>query len=320
MKRIVHCVRAIAFALILITSSHTSFSQSITTGNGKLELGIGLGPMFFLGDLGGSYGLGRTFVKDVDFPLTKLCKGLFVTVTPNEWLGFRFAVNAGVLEGDDKQAPDKGGAERYRLTRNLNFRSSLVEAHVGLEFYPTVFIEQYDGLLGKIRPYGIIGVGAYHFNPKTKDADGNWVALQPLHTEGQGFNEYPDRQVYKLTQMEVPMGFGFKYYMKENMFIGLEIMHRKLFTDYVDDVSTTYIDPLLFNTYLSPDKAALASQLYYRSDELTPTSRPFLDEQRGDPKENDAFFSTIIRMGWRINGSNTPNGRAARQLRCPKYY
>jgi hypothetical protein len=320
MKRIVHFVRAIVFALILIPSSYTSFSQSITTGNGKLELGIGLGPMFFLGDLGGSYGLGRTFVKDVDFPMTKLCKGLFVTVTPNEWLGFRFAVNAGVLEGDDKQAPNKGGAERFRLNRNLNFRSSLVEAHVGVEFYPTVFIEQYDGLLGKFRPYGIIGVGAYHFNPKTKDGDGNWVALQPLHTEGQGFAEYPDRQVYKLTQMEVPMGFGFKYYVKESMFIGLEVMHRKLFTDYVDDVSTTYIDPLLFNTYLSPDKAALASQLYYRSDEITSTSRPALDEQRGDPKENDAFFSTIIRMGWRINGSNTPNGRAARQLRCPKYY
>lgn len=320
MKRVVHFARAIVFALLLISSSYTSFSQSITTGNGKLELGIGVGPMFFLGDLGGSYGIGRTFVKDVDFPMTKLCKGLFVTVTPNEWLGFRLAANMGVLEGDDKQAPDKGGAERFRLQRNLSFRSSLIEAHVGVEFYPTVFLEGYDGLLGKFRPYGIVGVGAYHFNPKTQDANGTWVELQPLHTEGQGFAEYPDRQVYKLTQMEVPMGFGFKYYVKESMFIGLEVMHRKLFTDYIDDVSTTYIDPLLFNNYLSPDKAALANELYYRSDELTPLSRPALDEQRGDPKENDAFFSTIIRMGWRINGSNTPNGRAARQLRCPKYY
>jgi hypothetical protein len=320
MKRIVHFTRAIVLALILISSYHTSFSQSVTTGNGKVELGIGLGPMFFLGDLGGSYGLGRTFVKDVDMPLTKLCKGLFVTVTPNEWLGFRLAVNSGVLEGDDKQAPNKGGEERFRLRRNLNFRSSLLEAHVAAEFYPTVFFEGYDGLLGKFRPYGVIGVGGYHFNPKTKDDAGNWVALQPLHTEGEGFAEYPDRPVYKLTQMEIPMGFGFKYYVKENMFIGLEVMHRKLFTDYVDDVSTTYIDPLLFNNYLSPDKAATASQVYYRADEITPNSRPALDEQRGDPKQNDAFFSTIIRMGWRLNGNNTPNGRAMRQLRCPLYY
>lgn len=320
MKQVIHSARAIVFALLVILSSHKSFSQSFTTGNGKVELGIGLGPMFFLGDLGGSYGIGKTFVKDVDLPLTKLCKGLFVTISPNEWLGFRFAINHAVVQGDDKQAPDKGGAERYRLKRNLNFKSSILEGHFGIEFFPTVFIEQYDGLLGKFRPYGIVGIGAYRFNPKTQDAGGNWVELQPLHTEGQGFAEYPDRKVYSLTQMEIPMGFGFKFYVKENMFIGLEVMHRKLFTDYVDDVSTTYIDPLLFNKYLTPDKAALANELYYRSDDLNSTSRPALDEQRGDPKENDAFFSTIIRMGWRLNGNMTPNGRAMRQLRCPLYY
>ena len=64
-----------------------------------------------------------------------------------------------------------------------------------VEFYPTVFMEQYEDLKGKFRPYGIIGVGVYHFNPKTQDKNGNWVALQPLHTEGQGFPEYPDRKV-----------------------------------------------------------------------------------------------------------------------------
>ena len=320
MKTVVLIVRAILFALIFISSSLKSFSQSITAGNGKVEIGIGLGPLFFLGDLGGSAGVGKTFVKDVDFPLTKLCKGIFLTVTPNEWLGFRLAANIGVLEGDDKQAPAKGGDEEFRKYRNLNFKSNLLEGYAAVEFYPTVFIEQYDGLLGKFRPYGLIGVGGYHFNPKTKDNSGNWVALQPLHLEGQGFAEYPDRKVYSLTQMEMPIGFGFKFYVKENMFIGLEVLHRKLFTDYVDDVSTNYIDPLLFNKYLTPDKAALANQLYYRSNEITPNTRPALDEQRGDPKQNDAFFSPLIRMGWRLNGHNTPNGRALRQLRCPLYY
>jgi len=320
MKRVVLIVRAILFALIFISSSFKSFSQSITAGNGKVEIGIGLGPLFFLGDLGGSKGVGKTFVKDVDFPLTKLCKGIFLTVTPNEWLGFRLAANIGVLEGDDKQAPAKGGDEEFRKYRNLNFKSNLLEGYAAVEFYPTVFIEQYDGLLGKFRPYGLIGVGGYHFNPKTQDNSGNWVALQPLHLEGQGFAEYPDRKVYSLTQLEMPIGFGFKFYVKENMFIGLEVLHRKLFTDYVDDVSTNYIDPLLFNKYLTPDKAALANQLYYRSNEITPNTRPALDEQRGDPKQNDAFFSPLIRMGWRLNGHNTPNGRALRQLRCPLYY
>lgn len=317
MKRFVPMARAIVVAFIFISSSYNSFSQSVTFGNGKVEVGLGLGPLIFLGDLGGAQGIGRTFIKDVDYPLTKLSKGLFIGIAPKEWLGFRLAVNSGVLEGDDSEAPNKGGDEVTRLQRNLNFKSKLLEGYLAAEIYPTVFLEKYDGLAGKIRPYGVIGVGMYHFNPQTQDKNGNWVALQPLHTEGQGFPEYPDRKVYKLTQMEIPMGLGFKYYLKENMFIGLEVLHRKLFTDYVDDVSTDYIDPVYFNKYLTPANAALARQLNYRGT-YTWATRPadVVGEQRGDPKENDAYFSTIIRLGWRLNQMSNE----LRQLRCPLYY
>ncbi|MFI5186928.1 MAG: hypothetical protein ACHQF0_09400 [Chitinophagales bacterium] len=318
MKRIVPDVRAIVFALVILSSSYKSFSQSITLGNGKVEVGVGIGPLIFLGDLGGTRGIGRTFIKDVNYPLTKLSKGFFVGISPNEWLGFRIAANIGVLEGDDKLAPNKGGDEVFRLQRNLSFKTNIAEGYVAAEFYPTVFIEKYDGLLGKLRPYGIMGVGVYHFNPKTQDDDGTWVALQPLHTEGQGFAEYPNRKVYKLTQMEIPMGFGFKYYLKENMFIGLEVLHRKLFTDYVDDVSTNYIDPSLFDKYLTPAKAALAKRLNYRGTYSWAVTRPgdIVGSQRGDPTQNDAYFSTIIRLGWRLNN----NPESVRQLRCPKFY
>jgi hypothetical protein len=317
MKRTVPIARAIVIILITLSSSFTSFSQSITIRN-KVEVGVGLGPLFFLGDLGGAKGIGRTFIKDVDYPLTKLSKGIFVGVTPNEWIGFRVALNTGVLEGDDKQAPNKGGDEVTRLQRNLNFTTRIWEAYGAVEFYPTVFLEQYEDLKGKLRPYGIVGVGVYHFNPKTQDKNGNWVALQPLHTEGQGFPEYPDRKPYKLTQMEIPIGFGFKYYLKENMFIGLEVLHIKLFTDYVDDVSTNYIDPILFNKYLSPANAALARQLNYRGTYSWATTRPssIVGEKRGDPKQNDAYFSTILRLGWRLREMSG----AERQLRCPLYY
>ena len=316
MKRIVPVARVILIIVITVSYSFKSFSQSILIRN-KVEVGIGLGPMFFLGDLGGAAGIGRTFIKDIDYPLTKLSKGLFVGIAPNEWLGFRLAFNTGVLEGDDKEAPNKGGDEVTRLQRNLNFQSRLLEGYAAVEFYPTVFIEQYEDLKGKFRPYGIIGVGIYHFNPKTKDNSGNWVALQPLHTEGQGFPEYPDRKNYKLTQAEIPIGFGFKYYLKENMFIGLEVLHRKLFTDYVDDVSKNYIDPVYFDKYLTPANAALARQLNYRGT-YSSVTRPsdVVGAQRGDPKQNDAFFSTILRLGWRLREMSG----AERQLRCPLYY
>ena len=247
-----------------------------------------------------------------------------MNVYPAEWIGFRVAANHGVLEGDDSQTPAKGGAEEYRKIRNLKFRSTLMEAYAGLEVYPTVFLEQYDGLAGKLRPYAMMGVGVFHFNPKGEySANGvsQWVELQPLRLEGQGMKEYPTRKMYSRTQLHMPMSVGAKYYLKDNMYIGLEILHRKTFTDYVDDVSTTYIDNNLFQNYLTPEQATMANQLYYRSNMLNNVSRgPYTDEQRGDPKENDAFFSSLIRCGWVLNSRNDPGSRAARQMRCPSFY
>jgi len=124
----------------------------------------------------------------------------------------------------------------------------------------------------------------------------------------------------------MPVGVGFKYYFQENKYVGFEVTHRKSFTDYVDDVSTTYIDANLFDKYLTPENATIAKQLYYRENydpTLTTQTRmeaPGYEEQRGDPKDNDSFFSSIIRFGWRLNDKNSPGGRAARQMRCPSFY
>jgi len=319
MRLHVPSVRIVVLFLTLTTFSARSYSQSVMTGDGKWEIGLGFGPMFFLGDLGGTAGIGKPFVKDIDFPLTKLSKNLYVNYYPAEWLGFRAALNHGTLEGDDAEAPNKGGAEVDRLERNLHFKTSVLEGYVAAEIYPTVFLEKYDGLQGKFRPYGLIGIGMMKYKPKAM-LDGQWVELQPLRLEGQGMAEYPNSKPYKLMQKEIPMGFGFKYYIKENMYVGVEVLHRQLFTDYIDDVSTGYIDPILFDSYLSAADAAKAKRLYYRGTYQDAVTRPqnIQTYQRGDPTENDAFFSTILRFGWRL-GDNESN-RQRKQLRCPVFY
>jgi hypothetical protein len=324
MRTIVPGVRTLVLICFFALLTGRSSSQSITAGNGKVEVGLGLGPMFFLGDLGGNQGVGQsTWLKDVQFPLVNLSKGLFLNVYPAEWLGFRLAVNHAVIEGYDSTIKDKNGDEAFRKARNLAFKSSVLEGYAALEISPTVFLEKYDGLLGKIRPYGLIGIGVFHFNPKGEyyapNGSAKWVALHPLSLEGQGFAEYPDRKQYSLTQMELPMGFGFKYFIKENMFIGIEVLHRQTFTDYVDDVSTNYIDPSLFSKYLTPEQTAMALQLNNRQN-FSPTNPTRIgtgpDPQRGDPTQNDAFFSTIFRMGWRLNHMSSE----LKQLRCPTFY
>lgn len=329
MRITVLSVRTLVLICVIFASSLKTFSQSVTFGSGKVEVGLAIGPLFYLGDLGGNYGTGKNNLKDVNLPLTKISKGLFLNLYPAEWLGFRVAVNQGVLEAYDHIIKDKGGAETFRKQRNLQFQSNLLEAYGAVEFYPTVFLEKYDGLKGKFRPYGLAGFGIFKFNPKGEYFENattsRWVELAPLHLEGQGFAEYPDRKPYKLTSYEMPLGVGFKYYFQENKYVGFEVTHRKSFTDYVDDVSTTYIDANLFDKYLSPENATIAKQLYFRENFVpgqTPQQRntPDINEQRGDPKDNDSFFSSVIRFGWRLNDSNSPAGRAAKQMRCPSFY
>jgi hypothetical protein len=319
-NKVVSAVPLLALFISLNLFPTRSFSQSITSGDGKVELGLGFGPMFFLGDLGGSAGIGRDFIKDLDFPLTKFSKMIYANYYPSEWIGFRLALNHGTLAGNDAQAPNKGGAEVDRLLRNLSFKTSILEGYLAAEIYPTVFFEQYDGLAKKFRPYGLIGIGMLKYNPKAK-LDGQWVELKPLRLEGQGMVEYPNSKEYSLMQKEIPMGFGFKYYLKENMYVGLEVLHRQLFTDYIDDVSTGYVNPDVFANYLSPADATKARRLYYRGNYTNAVSNPGLIQtfQRGDPKDQDAFFSTILRFGWRLNG-NDPNSRARRQMRCPVFF
>ena len=78
-------MRLLALFISLNLFSPRSYSQSITTGDGKFEVGFGFGPMFFLGDLGGTAGIGRDFLKDLDFPLTNIFeKAIMPTITrPN---------------------------------------------------------------------------------------------------------------------------------------------------------------------------------------------------------------------------------------------
>ncbi|MDB5208379.1 MAG: hypothetical protein JWR72_3454 [Flavisolibacter sp.] len=321
MTRTVQVVRTTVLICTLSLCAFFSKAQSIATANGKFEVGLGLGPLIFLGDLGGGLGKGTYFVKDVNLPVTKMAKGLFISYHPTEWLGFRIALNHGVLEGADSLIKEKGGAETYRYVRNLSFRSSLLEAYGAVEFYPTVFFEEYEELKGKVRPYGVVGLGIFKFKPQTQYRSPNgttrWVDLEPLQIEGQGMTEYPERPRYKLTSMEIPLGMGIKWYAKENMYLGFEVMHRKTFTDYVDDLSNDYINPALYDKYLTPENAVIAKTVQNNKLNSGPSSQGgtfFIGEQRGNTKNKDSYFSSILRFGWRLFDNSDAAG-----MGCPKW-
>ena len=295
------------------------------TAQSKYEFGINVGPSNFLGDLGGTQGKGQTFLKDNNIEMTKLMKGLFFTYAPSPYYGIRGAINFGLLEGADSVIKGMGGLEEARLARNQSFRSSIFEFNVSAEVFPTaIFESDPTDVVHKLRPYGLIGIGVFHFNPQAQYVSNNgakqWVDLQPLHTEGQGMPNYSDRKLYSLTQINVPYGVGVKYFLNETFNISFEVVNRLTFTDYIDDVSTKYIDPQDFYNYFgaSSPKAAIAAQMSNKSNVLTGNLNRAgfsAGDQRGNVTNNDAYYASTLKLGIFLRGIK--NSVSLRNTRCP---
>ena len=259
-------------------------------------------------------------------PLTKLMKGAFVAIYPTEWLGFRVAAQYTYVEGKDELITTSGNDELYRKQRNLDFKSDMFEAYTAVEIFPLMLINKnnadYDP---RIRPYGFIGVGMFKFNPKGSLTDQNgkvtWHELYPLHTEGQGFPEYPSRKTYDLKQINIPMGAGLKYFTPSRVNLAFELLYRKTFTDYIDDVSTSYVDQVYFDKYLLPEDANIAKQINDKAyTSYVPGSPRFMPGvQRGNPKNMDAYFSFALKFGLRLgdNYNSSADRNAAGKMRCP---
>jgi hypothetical protein len=293
--------------LLFLTLTHQSYSQL-----GPIDGGFTIGPSNFLGDLGGNYGKGTGFLKDNNIPLTRVFVGLHLTANPSEYFSFRLAANYGNIMGDDAVIKGKGGLEEARILRNLNFRSRITEAFLVAEVFPLVILEEDPSdTWHKIRPYGVIGAGYFKFNPQGLDpATGGWVYLKPLRTEGQGF--VPGREEYKLSSVNLPMGFGAKYFASDNMSLSFEIIHRKTFTDYIDDVSTQYIAPAQFFANMPVNQAVIASRL---ADKSVNAVNRNVGSKRGTPTNKDAYYSIGLKASFRI-GAGWNNGYR-NSTRCP---
>ncbi len=188
-----------------------------------------------------------------------------------------------------------GGADRYNtkadlLARNLSFETSLTELSLVGEYY---FRNLYSH---KLSPYAFGGLAAFKFNPYAYDASGQRIFLKPLSTEGQGIAGYP--KPYSLTQLALPFGGGIKYRINNNLRIGLELGFRKLFTDYLDDVSGYYAS----EADLLAAKGASSVDLSYRGDEINGGSFIYPDKgaQRGSPKYKDFYYFGVLHLTYRI--------------------
>ena len=261
-----------------------------------IEIGASFGVMNSLTDLGGRKGVGKKFIKDLNWKNARPSYGFYTMAMYQNMIGLRLEGTFGEVTAYDSILKDVKTTTFGRYERNLSFKSKIADFQLALEIHPLMF-KNYDGEEPpRISPYGIIGVGYYLFDPQA-NLNGEWFSLQPLRTEGQGFREYPDRTPYKLTQINISAGAGLKYEINSVFNARLEFNHRILSTDYLDDVSTDYIDPILFLNNLPANQASVAQQLYFRKTEIDPSATASVGDQRGNPKNNDAFFTIQLKVG-----------------------
>ncbi len=195
--------------------------------------------------------------------------------------------------------------------RNLQFESAVSEFSFVGEYY---LFNPYET---RLSPYGFVGLGFFHFDPYTYDSAGTKIFLKPLSTEGQGI--YSDKKAYSLWQPTIPFGAGLKFSISDNLRIGVEVGLRKLFTDYLDDVSTNYPDQ---NDLLAA-RGQTAVDFSYRSDEFPggDAAFPTKNTQRGGAKQKDMYYFTGLNIIFRPSsgGSGRSRGFGKKgKFDCPK--
>ena len=285
----------------------------------KTFLSFQLGSSNYLGDLGGNSDLQNNILGDIDFKENTFFYGFSLTHLRKEAIGLRLSYVFGKIAGSDKNTyfQNTDDPSYSRFVRNLDFQTQINEGSLMLEIHPFKFFSYKKGLHNSyLQPYALIGVGRYSFNPQGSYFDpileeNVWVDLQPLSLEGQGMAEFPDRKVYKLSQWNIPYGFGFNYEISRTVSLGLEYVGRILFTDYLDDVSTSFIDPALFDNYLTPENAELARILNNKSKSVDATRAYKPGQQRGSDSK-DLYFSINARLSIKI--SKNKNKRNVKRL------
>ena len=207
------------------------------------------------------------------------------TAFDNRW-AMRYEVAYGHVHSGD-----------YIERRNLSFSSMIVEASAIGEFN---FWNYGPGATDKnwvFYMYG--GLGLFYFDPMASytDAEGNlqWARLRPLHTEGQGSVEYPDREPYQLIQVMLPFGVGLKARLNRTFCVSVEYGFRKTWTDYLDDVSTTYAGAAAVSSTASDPE--LAVRLADRSGEVVEGYVNAPGIKRGDDSLNDWYAYLHLSVG-----------------------
>jgi hypothetical protein len=296
------------------------------------QRGFSLGTNFGVADMWGDVGTtnpidhynNKTYKDDIGDNI-RFMGGLFVRYTHVPGLSFRLGVNYGSLYATDNWNEEKALKASnikddyfQRYVRNLDAKTNIWEGNFLIELSPLRLIGNWEfSNMAKWRcqPYLLGGFSGFYFNPRGTHLDLNSgikkdVDLQPLRTEGQGFNAPGETfpASYSLFSYAAVAGAGIKFDIGKGLGLGLEYQMRFTFTDYLDDVSGRYIDPLYQQTaFLNQGyKANQSNQMSDKSREIIPGYQNAAGSFRGNPTDNDKFSTLSIMFFWKIKKRANP--------------
>jgi hypothetical protein len=220
--------------------------------------GVGINALNYYGDLAP---VNRAGSSDISF--TRPGLGLMWGYRFHPASSFRVNFNYGRLKGDDFTSDPNDPESAARYVRNLSFRNDIKEFNAGFNFY---FFPDNRGPSYRtpINIYLFVGAGFFLHEPKGKVPDidyqgngeappsaGEWINLRPLGTEGQNLDIEGVGEVYSPFQFNIPIALGAMLRLPGPFNAHIEFGYRFVFTDYLDDVSTNYVNLELFDDPLA---------------------------------------------------------------------
>lgn len=249
-----------------------------------VEYGASLGGSQYFGDLNEHYG----------FQTVTPAGGVFTRILLNPFIAVRFGANVTRVSYNDQFSKNT-----FNKTRNLNFTSNIAEVGIFTEFNFFRFTTGEDN--ARFTPYLVGGFTMFYYNPYTT-YNGQRYNLKDVGTEGQ-YVGYGDRS-YSNFSFAVPVGVGVKYWLKPGVNLGFEIANRLTLTDYIDDVSTTYVGADKFTNEYGFDNPALALQ--DRSTEVGNAPLGRAGKQRGNSNSKDQFLMFTINLSFQLKTYKCP--------------
>jgi len=199
---------------------------------------------------------------------------------------------------------DSDSKNLNRKRRNLSFQSPLFEFGVNTEVNVNHFLSGLNKYGVKV--YCTTGINIFRFSPKTflrnEFGDLNIINLQPLGTEGQGLPGYGEK--YSLTQINIPFGVGLRFHLFDKIEIGIELAPRITFTDYIDDVSGTYVSSDELYAANRPVAAMVSNRIgeYLGTDPVDVST----GATRGNPNNNDWYFFSGVYLAYNWGAGYKP--------------